>query len=124
MNQFQRGFVNQIRLHVLPTDRFKTFSISAYIGQPLTEQLVTPTALIPFVLRRGTAQWPETKQFREHLDLMYGAGFGFDVYKRGDNQLIQLRMDVINDQFVSDQVALLQGSLQFICEVLTQPVLE
>ncbi len=100
-SRFERGQIDRIRLHVLPTQRFKTFSISLYAGLPLTEETVTPVALIPFVLRRGTASTPETIAFRERLDDLYGAGFGFDVYKRGDAQIVQFRMDVINDRFVS-----------------------
>ncbi|QHT60756.1 insulinase family protein [Paenibacillus lycopersici] len=121
---FQRGQLNRIRLHVLPTKRFKTFSISLYAGLPLHESTVTSAALIPFVLRRGTASTPETIAFRERLDELYGAGFGFDVYKRGDAQIVQFRMDVINDRFVSSDQPLLAASLKLLGEVVTDPVLE
>ena len=124
VSQFERGQLQRIRLHVLPTKRFKTFAISLYAGIPLQEDTVTETALIPFVLRRGTAQTPETIAFREKLDDLYGAGFGFDVYKRGDSQIIQFRMDVINDQFVSSESSLLEASLKFVGEVLTDPCLD
>ncbi|GGD67827.1 EF-P 5-aminopentanol modification-associated protein YfmF [Paenibacillus nasutitermitis] len=121
---FERGQFNRIRLHVLPTQRFKTFSISLYMGTPLREETVTSNALIPFVLRRGTSSTPETIAFRERLDELYGAGFGFDVYKRGDSQIIQFRMDVINDRFVSSDQPLLASSLKFLGEVLTAPAEE
>ncbi|AZN40912.1 EF-P 5-aminopentanol modification-associated protein YfmF [Paenibacillus albus] len=121
---FQRGQLNRIRLHVLPTQRFKTFSISLYAGLPLTEETVTSVALVPFILRRGTASTPETIAFRERLDDLYGAGFGFDVYKRGDAQIVQFRMDVINDKFVSSNQPLLAASLKLLGEVLTEPTLE
>ncbi|MFD1952929.1 EF-P 5-aminopentanol modification-associated protein YfmF [Paenibacillus thailandensis] len=108
----------------MPTKRFKTFAISLYAGRPLSEQTITETALIPFVLRRGTASTPETKAFRERLDDMYGAGFGFDVYKRGDSQLVTFRMDVINDRFVSSNKSLLASSMEFLGEVVTDPAKE
>ena len=123
-SRFERGQIDRIRLHVLPTQRFKTFSISLYAGLPLTEETVTPVALIPFVLRRGTASTPETIAFRERLDDLYGAGFGFDVYKRGDAQIVQFRMDVINDRFVSSEQPLLSSSLKLLGEVLTDPASE
>jgi predicted Zn-dependent peptidase len=88
----------------------------------LSEATVTPVALIPFVLRRGTATTPETISFREKLDDLYGAGFGFDVYKRGDAQIVQFRMDVINDRFVSSEQSMLAASLQFLGDVLTDPL--
>ncbi|WP_332262378.1 EF-P 5-aminopentanol modification-associated protein YfmF [Paenibacillus sp. GSMTC-2017] len=124
MASFERGQHQRIRLHVLPTKRFKTFAISLFAGIPLAEETVTPVALIPFVLRRGTANTPETIAFREKLDDMYGAGFGFDVYKRGDSQVVQFRMDVINDQFVSSEHSLLEASIHFLGDVLTDPCRE
>ncbi|MEW4369297.1 EF-P 5-aminopentanol modification-associated protein YfmF [Paenibacillus kandeliae] len=121
---FEHGEINGIRVHVLPTTRFKTFAISLYLGVPLAEDTVTPTALIPFILRRGSETYPETTQFREALEDMYGAGFGIDVYKKGDYQLVQLRMDTINDSFVSSNEPLLARSLTFIGDTLTRPALE
>jgi predicted Zn-dependent peptidase len=113
-----------MRLHVLPTKRFKTFSLSLFVGIPLNEAWVTPVALTPFVLRRGTAAYPETISFRERLDDLYGAGFGFDLYKRGDYQIVQFRLDIINDRFVSSQESLLKEAISFLGEVLTAPALE
>ncbi|MFB0841127.1 EF-P 5-aminopentanol modification-associated protein YfmF [Paenibacillus oleatilyticus] len=122
--QFERGTVQGVRVHVLPTEQFKTYALSVYVGSPLQEDTVTPNALIPFVLRRGSKAYPETKQFREKLDDLYGAGFGFDVYKRGDYQMLQFRMDVIQDDFVSSPQPLLDQAIQFLGEAITQPATE
>ncbi|WP_019640221.1 EF-P 5-aminopentanol modification-associated protein YfmF [Paenibacillus fonticola] len=121
---FERGSAGHIRIHVLPTTRFKTFAVSLYAGIPLNEDTVTATALTPFVLRRGTASYPETIQFREQLEHLYGAGFGFDVYKRGNYQIVQFRMDTINDDFVSSNESLLHKTFSFLGEVVTKPVTE
>ncbi|MBT2761095.1 pitrilysin family protein [Paenibacillus sp. ISL-20] len=122
--EFEHGTVEGIRIHVLPTNRFKTFAISLYAGSPLAEETVTSTALTPFVLRRGTVSYPETRAFREQLEQLYGAGFGFDVYKRGDYQIVHFRMDTINDSFVKSPESLLRSSFAFLGEAFTQPVLE
>ncbi|MDO7905769.1 pitrilysin family protein [Paenibacillus sp. JX-17] len=121
---FERGSRRELRIHVLPTKRFKTFAISLYAGIPLREDTVTNVALTPFVLRRGTESYPETTQFREQLEHLYGAGFGFDVYKRGDYQIVQFRMDTINDSFVQSADSLLDRSFAFLGEVLTRPATE
>lgn len=121
---FERAQTGRMRLHVMPTKRFKTFAISLYAGIPLSESTVTTTALTPFVMRRGTQSTPETLAFRERLDNLYGAGFGFDIYKRGDSQIVQFRLDVINDQFVSSSTSLLAAALQLLGEVVTDPALE
>ncbi len=123
--QFQRAETNRIRIHVLPTDRFKTYAVSMYIGRPLEESTVTSTAIIPFILRRGTEQYPETKAFRERLDELYGAGFGFDIYKRGNNHIVQFRMDTVDDRFLGHQSpSLLQETLAFLGQTITRPAIE
>lgn len=121
---FQHSEAGRLRIHVLPTKAFKTFAISLYAGIPLAEDTVTPTALVPFVLRRGSSRYPETTMFRERLEQMYGAGFGFDVYKRGDYQIVQFRMDTINDSFVASPESLLEQSFAFLGGALTEPLLE
>jgi predicted Zn-dependent peptidase len=122
---FDRSSIHNIRIHVLPTDQFKTYAISVYLGTPLTEETVTPIALTPHVLRRGTKHYPETKMFREKLDDLYGAGFGFDVVKRGDYQVIQFRMDIIEDRYVNASGdPLLQQAIEFLGGALTEPALE
>jgi predicted Zn-dependent peptidase len=122
---FERSSIYNIRLHVLPTTQFKTFAISVYLGSVLTEETVTPIALSPHVLRRGTKAYPETKTFREKLDDLYGAGFGFDIFKRGDYQIVQFRMDVIEDRYVNEGgQSLLAQAIEFLGGALTEPALE
>ncbi|HIW33232.1 MAG TPA: insulinase family protein [Candidatus Paenibacillus intestinavium] len=121
---FQVGTVQSFNVHVLPTNRFKTFTITLFAGTPLQEETVTSTALIPYVLRRGTAVKPETIALREQLDELYGAGFGFNITKRGNTQFVQFRMDVINDRFVKSEVSLLSEAIKYIGQMVTQPLIE
>ncbi|WP_058303994.1 EF-P 5-aminopentanol modification-associated protein YfmF [Gorillibacterium timonense] len=121
---FRRTTVGNVRLHVLPTDRFKTFAVALYIGTPLREEKVTLNAIAPFVLRRGTRSYPTTQQFREKQADLYGAGFGFDVYKRGDSQLVQFQLDIVDDKFVTERESLLRQGLQFLGEAVTKPALQ
>lgn len=122
--EFQVTKVKNLNIHVFPTNRFKTYAMTLFAGTPLTQQNVTSTALIPYVLRRGTAQHPETIQLRKQLDTMYGAGFGFNTLKRGNTQFIQFRMDVINDRFVDSEHSLLAEALNYMGAILTNPLLE
>lgn len=125
--QFLRSTKQHIRLHVLPTDRFKTFAISMYVGLPLQEEDVTPTALSAYVLRRGTATMPETYQIHEKRDHLYGAGFNLNVFKRGEYQIVNMAMDTIHNRFVgsaADDQNLLEESFKFLGELLTDPLVE
>jgi len=122
---FEQGQSGRIRLHVMPTKRFKTYQFTLYAGVPLSDADVTRTALLPFVLRRGTAATPETRAFRERLDDLYGAGFGFDVMKRGDSHVIVFQLEVLQDRFARGAgESLLAAGMRLLGEVVTQPALE
>ena len=122
---FEQGQSGRIRLHVMPTKRFKTYQFTLYAGVPLSEADVTRTALLPFVLRRGTAVTPETRAFRERLDDLYGAGFGFDVMKRGDSHIVVFQLEVLQDRFARGAgESLLEAGMRLLGEVVTQPALE
>lgn len=122
---FEQGQSGRIRLHVMPTRRFKTYQFTLYAGVPLSDADVTRTALLPFVLRRGTASTPETRAFRERLDDLYGAGFGFDVMKRGDTQVVVFQLEVLQDRFARGAgESLLAAGMRLLGEVVTQPALE
>ena len=43
-----------IKLHVIPTDKFKTNLLAVFITLPLKRENVTKDALLPAVLRRGS----------------------------------------------------------------------
>jgi len=121
---FQRQIVNNINVHVLPTKQFKTFTMTLFCHTPLSEDNVTETALIPYVLRRGTAKTPETIQLREQLDDLYGAGFGFNTSNRGLTQSIKFSMDIINDRFVQSEQSLLRSGIEYIGNIVTTPLIE
>jgi predicted Zn-dependent peptidase len=121
---FEHSALEQVRLHVLPTAQFKTFAIVVNVEQPLTDETVTKTALLPFVLRRGTQRLPETASFRQKLDELYGAGFQADIIKRGERQIVQLALDIANPNFIQGAGNLLDEGLRFIVDTLLTPALE
>ncbi len=121
---FETSIVNEMNLHIMPTDKFKTTTMVVLIQQELSEQFVTKTALLAMVMKRATARFPETKQLREYLDYLYGAIFDVDVMKKGERQIVQIYLEVPNEKFLSERTPLLEQTIQFLGEVMTKPHLE
>lgn len=126
--QFERRDLGRVRLHVFRVDRFKTCSVSVMIGRPLDADAVTPTALVPFVLRRGTRQIPETVRLRRRLDELFGASIEFDIQKRGDCQLVRFRMDLTDERFLvgrkPDRFSPTAEAFSLLGALLTDPATE
>jgi predicted Zn-dependent peptidase len=119
----QTSQVNGMNLHVLPTDKFKTTVIIVNIQQELKEDTVTMSALLPFVLKRGSQQFPQTQQLRQHLDSLFGAVFHADVMKKGEKQIIQIQLELANEKYLRDSTPLLSKGIEFLGGILTRPYL-
>lgn len=116
--------INGISLHTVPTSKFKTNTIVLKLLAPLNEKDVTYRAILPYVLQRGTKNFPTSTQLRQHLDELYGATLHVDLSKKGENHIISFRMEVANEKFLSDSSPLLEKALQLLADILLNPLIE
>ncbi|MET3504978.1 EF-P 5-aminopentanol modification-associated protein YfmF [Halalkalibacter oceani] len=115
---------DQMTIHTVPTDKYKTTSLIMMMKAPLEQETVALRALLPQVLQNGTASKPSRKELRQTLDEMYGALFTTDVQKKGEQHIITLRLEVANEQFLSDSTPLLKQATTLLAEILLHPRLE
>ena len=80
---------NGIKLHKIQTDKFKTNLIAVMLTTKLERESVTKNALIPAILRRGTAKLNTQEEINKKLEEMYGASFDCGLDKTGDNQVLK-----------------------------------
>lgn len=123
-NDFQTVTLGNVRLHILPSEKFKTTTLAVLLEQELSEEKVTKTALLPQVLQRGTQSYPTTLELQRRSDELYGANLFGDVFKRGERHMMQFGLDLANEQYLQEQTPLLEQGLDFLSEVLFSPVLE
>ncbi|MGP4080160.1 EF-P 5-aminopentanol modification-associated protein YfmF [Pseudalkalibacillus sp. R45] len=109
-------------LHLIETEKYKTTTISIQIKRKIEEENVTKRALLAQVLKAGTKSYPSSLHIHRLLEDMYGAGFVTSVAKKGDYQIITIRMDVSNEKFLLDNTQLLDQSFEFLSEVMLQPL--
>lgn len=114
---------NGINLYICPTDKFKSITFCIFLYQELKKETATKTALLPFVLRRGTKKFPTSRKLNLHLDELYGTYLGTDVVKRGEIQIIQFFAETVNPEYVKDK-EILQKTLFLLRELLLDPVTE
>jgi predicted Zn-dependent peptidase len=109
-----------IKLHIIKTDKFKTNLVSVYFKRPLVKEEVTKNALLSMVLPRGTKKYTSSMAISKELEGLYGAFLGCDVAKKGERQIIQFRMQLINDQYVEDKNLLAKG-MEILNEYMNDP---
>ena len=114
----------KVVVHFIKTDKFKSNVIAAFLLTELNRENITKNALIPAVLRRGTATLNTMKDISIKMDDLYGALFDVSTDKIGDKQAIQLYTSVINNKFALNGEDLMSEALNFMHEVIYNPYLE
>ncbi|AKS38243.1 zinc protease [Anoxybacillus gonensis] len=116
--------IGGLRLHVIPTKKYKTNTLVLKMKAPLCERDVTMRALVPYVLQNATERHPSMKALRTYLDELYGATLQVDLAKKGENHIITIRMDIANEKFLGDTSPLLREALTLFSDMLFRPFTE
>ena len=120
MEYIQQKLSNGVSLHLLPMENYKTTFVGVFLYWPMGDD-VASTAMIPHILQRGTATYPTARELRARLAELYGTQFGIGVLKRGENLVVQLKIQLVNDQYLPGQTSLLEEALDILREVLLHP---
>lgn len=116
---------NGIKLHTIKTEKFKTNLIAVMLTTKLDKENVTKNALIPAVLRRGTANLNTLEEINKSLEDMYGASLDCGLDKTGDNQVLKFYIESVNDEFLpQNDENMSKKSLESIFELIFNPYLE
>ena len=113
-----------VYLNYVHAVKFKTGFLSAQLITPLAEETAASGALLPAVLRRGTAEHPDMRSLSGALNLLYGAGLSFTVRKKGENQCLGFIESFIDDAYAPGGEKLLEEAASLLGEVLLRPALE
>ena len=113
-----------IKTHFIKTNKFKTNLFAIFLSVPLDRSTITTNALIPAVLRMGTAKLKTQEDISIELENMYGATLDGGVEKTGDNQIIKFYLETLNDKFLPEQENLSQKSLELMLDVVFNPLIE
>lgn len=102
MEQVRREILPGVWLTCLRTDKFKTGLLSLHLLTRLCRENAAKNALLPSVLRRGTAQYPDMEAISAQLDRLYGARIEPLVNKKGEIQTLGFWADFIDDRYLPE----------------------
>lgn len=120
IQEIKRG----IKTHMIQTNKFKTNLFAIFLSVPLNRESVTQNALIPAVLRRGTANLKTQEEISIVLENMYGATLDCGVEKIGDNQTLKFYLETLNDTFLPEQENLSKKAIELLLDVVFNPLTE
>ena len=113
-----------ITLRCFPDSRFKQNCLTVQLLRPMCREEAALNALLPAVLLRGTKTAPDLRAITLHLDDLYGASVGSLVRRVGDYQTTGLSCGFIDQRYALEGDTILQPVLQFLGQLLLEPVTE
>lgn len=113
-----------ILLHICPAEKFKTVATWCYIHRPLRAATVTPNALVPFVLARGSEKFPTRRDISRRLEELFGADLEVRVEKFGEIQSVAVGIKTVSDWYLPQEESLLESGLALLQDILFSPLVE
>jgi predicted Zn-dependent peptidase len=113
-------FYNHIK-----TDRFKSGYFSVNFLLPLSAESASYYALLPRVLCRGCARYPDQQKISRRLEELYGADISTHNTKRGELQCVSFSIDVLDNDYLpkGENVDILAETIELLRELLFAPYL-
>ncbi len=108
-------------LHLIPTKKFKTITISLRMQSPLTKETTTLRTLLTFVLIAATKDYPSTKLLASYLDDNYGARLSTNVATKGQSQIMNVYTSFVNDVYLPQNEQLLEKQIQLLSDLFFNP---
>ena len=108
-------------LTAVQTKKFKSSVLGAQFLTPLTAEDASRNALIPMVLRRGTAQYPDMESLSAALDELYGGSLEPMVRKKGETQCVGFVASFLDDAYTLNKEQVLEPAAALLAELVGKP---
>lgn len=112
-----------VTLRCFQDNRFKQGCLTLQFVREMKKEEASLNALIPVVLLRGTASAPDLRAITRRLDDLYGAAVGPVVRRVGNFQTTGLACSFIDDSYALEGDRILLPMVEFIGQLLLEPVL-
>lgn len=119
-----RQLCTGVESFVLPDTRFKTAQITVGFFLPLSRDTVEEYALLPRLLTRACAQYPDFTALNRRLNALYGASVGGQSLRVGEAQLLLFSAEATADRYALHGETVTADCARLLCEMLFRPALE
>lgn len=108
-------------LTAVQTKKFKSSVLGAQFLTPLTAEKASLNALVPMVLRRGTAAHPDMESLSAALDELYGGSLEPMVRKKGETQCVGFVGSFLDDAYTLNKEQVLEPAAALLAELIGAP---
>ena len=118
------GLFPGVSLTAVHTKKFKSSVLGVQFLSPLSAETASANALVPSVLRRGTARHLDMEALSAALDELYGGSIEPVVRTRGETQCVGFLGSFLDDAYTLDGSPVLEQAAALLGELLLEPYTE
>ncbi len=108
----------------LPDNRFKTAQITVGLFLPLSRDTVEEYAILPRLLTRACAAYPDFTALHRRLNELYGASVTGQVTRVGESQGLILTAECTADRYALNGEEVTAACARLLCDMLFAPALD
>lgn len=109
-----------VNVHVNETTQFKTINFSIKFKDKLSKEKASARSILANVLQHSNEVYPSHTALRMVLDDLYGTSLYMDSSKRGNEHIVSLNVETVNDQYLSED-GVLEKVMNLMYIVLFKP---
>ena len=121
MEYTRAEITNGVWLTHIRSDKFKTACLSITLLTQLQRESAAMNALLPLVLRRGTARYTDMEAISRRLDELYGAAIEPVVRRIGEIQCLGFFASVPEEDYLPAGADTLRGTCELMGQMLLAP---
>jgi predicted Zn-dependent peptidase len=112
-----------VSLTCINTDKFKSSCITVNLLCTLGPETASLNALLPRVLRRGSANLPDMESISAALDDLYGVRIEPIIRKKGEIHCIGFYTDFPDERYIPDSGSILERAIGIVGDMILAPYL-
>ncbi len=113
-----------MRVTRLTTNKFKNNEIAVFLEVPLKRETITKNAILPAVLKRGSANYTSQLEIGKVLENMYGASFNAGVEKTGESLILKFYIESLCDEYIKEKANLAEESIKLLFDIIFNPYVQ
>lgn len=125
MNEIAReNIAGDVYFNSIKDDRFKTMRISATMFMPLKKETAAANSLLPMLLSRSCAEFPDATSLNRKLNSLYGGSVSGYCRKMGEGLALTLSVSGIDDRYTLNGETISKEFVNLLCSMIFRPKLE
>lgn len=117
--EYSKYHMNQYRIHMVKTDKFKTMHVHVKLKRKIVEDEITIRRFLSYMLLNSSKKYKTERELNMEVENLYNIGIRSDVNISGKYTILSFSMSLLNEKYTEE--GMIQKTFDFLSELLFNP---